>query len=423
MPVRYDAAVVGAGPAGSTAARELAAAGFRVLLLEEHAEVGRPVHCAGLVTARTLEEAGVSDGGLVLNEIRGAIVHTPQGRQIAVGGDKTHALVIDRPLLDQRLSDRAQEAGAVLALGERVVGVERTGDGVRLSLTHGRTRRVLEASIVIGADGSRSTVAESIGASGPQERILAAGGEIAGGGLASDMVEVFVHPDLAPGWFGWLIPVGDGVARIGTGSAVRGASPRRLLDGLMGRHAHLRDARYLRLQGGVIPVEPVRRVASAGVMLAGDAAGQVKPTSGGGIYTSILGGKLSASVAVEALTRGDVGGDALAAYQRLWMDRVGADLLLGAMLRRLLMRLTPAEVEAFMGLFTLEEVQSTAMAHGDIDFPTRLFARLFRPRIVLRGLQAMPPRLWPRMAWLLASWYLARARGSSLPAGQPRRAA
>lgn len=420
MAMEYDVAVVGAGPAGSVAAREIAAAGLRVVVVEEHPQVGRPVHCAGLVTARTLEAAGVSEKDLVLNQIRGAIVHTPAGNQVAVGGDKTHALVIDRPLLDQRLAERAQEAGATLMLERRVTGVERTDRGMRLEMARGRARSVLEASLVVGADGARSLVARCTGTAAPEESIVATGGEISGGALTSDMVEVFVHPDLAPGWFGWLIPVGDGVARVGTGSAVGGASPRRLLDGLMDRHAHLRSARYLRLQGGVIPVAPVRQVASPGVMLVGDAAGQVKPTSGGGIYTSILAGKLCARVAAEALRRGDMGNSALSAYGDLWMEQVGADLLMGAALRRLLTRLTPMEVEACLQLFTLEEVRAAALEYGDLDFPTRLFSHLFRPRIVWRGLRALPVRVWPRMAWLLARWYVGTGGGAPGLAGPPR---
>ena len=226
----YDVAVVGAGPAGSVTARGLASAGFRVLLLEEHPQVGQPVHCSGLVTPRTLEAAGIQDG-VVLNQIRGTIIHTPKGRQIPLGGDRIHALVIDRGRFDQLLAEQAQEAGATLALEARVARVEHTGRGTRLTIQRKGQRSSIDVQLVVGADGSHSVVAQNIGAHAPQEATLAIGGEIAAGALDSGMVEVFVRPDLAPGWFGWIIPLGEGTARIGIGTSNWTLNPRRLLEG------------------------------------------------------------------------------------------------------------------------------------------------------------------------------------------------
>jgi geranylgeranyl reductase family protein len=407
----YDVAVVGAGPAGSVAAQEIAAAGFRVLLLEEHPQVGQPVHCSGLVTPRTLEAAGVRDG-IVLNRIYGAIVHTPAGRQITLRDGRVHALVIDRCRLDQLLAQGAQEAGATLQLESRVVGLEAGKGRSRLLLQrHGR-REAVDVGLVIGADGSRSVVAQALGAEKSHESIAAIGGEVAAAPLAPDMVEVFARPDLAPGWFAWTIPVEGHVLRIGIGSQDRSRSPRRLLQELTTQYSHLRGSSFLRLQGGVIPVAPLRRVAAPGAMLVGDAAGQVKPTSGGGIYTSILAAKLCAQVAVEALKAGDLRNGALDRYQSLWMRHLGAELLRGRALRRLLLQLSPREVEAFLHLFTLKEVQAAAYGRGDIDFPARLFRHLFRPAPVFFALRALPVRLWPRMAGLLLAWSWGQRRAS-----------
>ena len=93
------------------------------------------------------------------------------------------------------------------------------------------------------------------------------------------------------------------------------------------------------------------------------------------------------------------------------MREVGTRLLLGAALRRILAPLTPAEVETFLGLFSLDAVRAVTAEKGDIDFPTQLFSHLFRPHVAWRGLRAVPARLWPRLAWLLARWYVATARG------------
>lgn len=322
----FDVAVVGAGPAGSVSAREIAAAGYTVLLLKEHDVVGQPVHCSGLITPRTLEATGLGND-IVLNRIKGAVVFTPEGNRITVGGNRIHALVVDRARMDEGLARQAQEAGADLALGSRLTGMQVNADGVRLTLQSGPNRReqTIDVRLVIGADGSHSTVAKTMGTGSVEETIVAVGGKIAMQPQSEDMVEVYVQPDLAPGWFGWTIPLGADVSRIGIGSDERGRNPRRLLEGLMERHEHLRGSTILRLQGGVIPVAPLRQIAEPRAMLVGDAAGQVKPTSGGGTHTSILSAKICADVAVEALEHGLVGEEAAARYRTEWMSTVGLE--------------------------------------------------------------------------------------------------
>jgi len=130
----------------------------------------------------------------------------------------------------------------------------------------------------------------------------------------------------------------------------------------------------------------------------------VKPTSGGGIHTSILSANICAEVAVAALERGEIGEEAAEHYITEWMCTVGLELYRGRLLRHMLAELTPAETEQILQLFTLKEVKEVMAAQGDINFPLHLFSHLFRPAVVLRVLRALPLRLWPRLAWLLIQW-------------------
>ena len=153
----FDTIVVGAGPAGAATARDIAREGFDVLLLEEHREIGSPLHCSGLVTPRTLELAGVSKAA-VLNTIRGGTLHTsPTSQPLSLGGNRTFAHVIDRVALDRALAGQAEAAGAVVRRSSKVTGIEREpGHGLRIRERGGTT--TVQGRLLIGADGSQSMV-------------------------------------------------------------------------------------------------------------------------------------------------------------------------------------------------------------------------------------------------------------------------
>lgn len=409
----FDVAVVGAGPAGSTTAELLSLAGFSVVLLEEHEKIGYPVHCSGLVTPRTLQAAGV-DESVVKNRIRGTIIHTPKGNQIYVGSDKVHALVIDRAYFDQILAARAQKNGVKLETNARVYGIKQQHGFRRIEFQKFGEKRHVDVRLVIGADGSRSMVARNTKMNSPNEEIIALGGEIDALPIKSDFVEVFVRPDLAPGWFGWIIPGGDSETRIGLGSSDKKFNPRKLIDTLVGGYEHLQEKKFLRLQGGIIPISFVGKMSAPGLLLVGDAAGQTKSTSGGGIYTGIISAKLCAEVAIEALRNGDLEGNSLDRYHAIWSRELGNELSRGAHLRHLLMQLSSDEMEAFLKVFSLQTIQSIANFQGDIDFPDHLFRQLFKPRPVFESLRLLPLKMWPRLLWLLIEWYKHSKQGKRM---------
>ncbi len=127
----FEVVVVGAGPAGAAAARDIAAAGASVLLLEEHRAIGEPLHCSGLVTPRMLKLADVTHD-VVLAEINGAVINLPSGRRVPVGGAGPYAVAIDRVRFDEELVVRAERSGACLRTGSKLVGIEREKGGLKL---------------------------------------------------------------------------------------------------------------------------------------------------------------------------------------------------------------------------------------------------------------------------------------------------
>ena len=396
-----DVAVVGAGPAGSRTARDAAAAGLRVKLLEEHRAIGVPSHCSGLISLRTLKEAGIGEEAII-NRISGAFIHTQNGSEVGIGGASTRAVAIDRVRWDETLCEQAQAAGADLVRA-RLVHVQRENGGVRLhTQTDGRAA-TLTARLVVGADGAHSRVARSLGLPGPREKVYCLGIEGRLQTPRDDFVHVFVGQELAPGWFGWIIPTGDGRVRAGIGSQ-NGRKPiecyRRLQDAFPRLLAGLEPCRFY---GGTIPLDFAPRSYADNVLLVGDAAGQVKPFSGGGIYTGLVAARHAAGAVTSAFAAGDFSARHLARYERSWKKEIGRELIRSLRLRHFGLALTDAQVERVVAALHNRGLQALAARHGDIDYPSRVLLRLARSAPAL-GLLA-----WVSLCRPAAAWNLLRA--------------
>ncbi len=372
---RYDAVVVGAGPTGCVVSRRVAEAGFSVLLVEEHDEVGRPNHCAGLITPRALSLAELYPDGLVQNELSGAIIRSVSGRKISIGGDKTHAVAINRPQLDARLAVEAQESGAELILGTRATRFERNGYGVRVHLDNSHHDQVVEARLLIGADGANSTVARWAQLPGPSEVVKAVNAVARLPDCDTDFVEVFVGRSIAPGWFGWIIPLGKDHARVGVGTT-RGSPTRYLKEIMTAFSSRFRKTEILSIAGGAIPLGLPRRIHSDHTMLVGDAACQVKYTSGGGVYTGLLAARNCADTAARALSEDDLSAESLGRYQTSWLEQMGEEMRLGMLLRRLFVRLGDDDFDKVLHVLRSQTLGDMISSYGDIDHPSRLAMRL-----------------------------------------------
>lgn len=277
----YDVVVAGAGPVGLATARDIARADFKVLVVEEDQGVGECCFCSGLVTPRALGLAAVSDA-VVFNALRGAVVHSASGKELVLGGDRVHALAIDRPAFDRALAEQAHEAGAEILLCSRLLHIERRNDRLRLTLAQRGRPLSMDTRLLIGADGANSVVAHWLNGGLSGETVVAATIEARLRTRATDLVDVFVGKSLAPGWFGWIIPLGDNLARVGIGSSKNGGKPlTELLKGLFAFFPHLFESvEAPSLTGHVLPLYAPIKTYGHHVLLVSDAARQVKPTTG-----------------------------------------------------------------------------------------------------------------------------------------------
>lgn len=389
--MRCDVLVVGAGPVGAHVARHMARRGYATLLVEEHGRVGQPVQCAGLFTPAIFDHVDFPVSEVKLNDIRGANVRSPQGSLITLGAGRVMAYAINRGGFDQACVRRAEAAGAEVWTHARALDFARGNGGVDVRVRRGREDLVehtrVQARLVVGADGAASTVGQAFGLPRAREVISCYGAQMHGlEGLTPDKVEMFVGNAFAPGFFGWIVPQGDGHGMVELGVHMT-PEPARLHWERMRQHkvvepfVHRAEVQYD--IAAVIPFGPKSKTTADNVMLVGDAAAQAKPTSGGGVYTGLKCAEQLVAVASEALEAGDLGDARLRRYHEAWSASVGRELRTGARLRKAFMHLRDDEVEALFRELDDPEALRLINTLGDIDHPSRLAATLLRKKPAL----------------------------------------
>jgi geranylgeranyl reductase family protein len=380
--MNYDVIVVGGGPVGCAVARDIAAAGYRVLVLEEHQEIGAPVQCAGLISKRALEISR-APSMVVLNRLNGAVVYAPGENILRLEGKKVYALVIDRLAFDRSLAEQAKGAGAEMICGMRAVKFAYVPEGILVETKNGEGESCFfSGRLLIGADGHNSAVARWLGLHRPLEKVFLYAAEVLLPERGGRMAHIFLDRCLAPGWFGWIFPVGDNRARVGMGCSPlvaenREESPRLLFNRLIARYPLLfREMKVLQNTSGVIPIGFLRQTYAAHVLLAGDAAAHTKPVSGGGLYLGLRAGEHCAGTAIEALRAQNLTPDFLSAYQEKWEAVIGHEICCGLKLRELFLKMKNEEMESLLTFFNKPIWQKLILKYGDLDYHSRLAARL-----------------------------------------------
>jgi digeranylgeranylglycerophospholipid reductase len=369
--MKYDVVVVGAGPAGAIAARYAVRNGASTLLIEEHASIGSPVQCTGLISTAALNECETGEGNFVLNKMKGAFVYAPNGEELVVRGKNVKAYVIDRKIFDRALVERSLDEGADILLKTRFTGME---NGNICVIKDGE-RKEIRASIVIAADGIQSSVGRAAGLGRCEKFLSGIQFEAPYAAKDPEFVELFTGNEIAPGFFAWAVPF-NGLARIGLARNPGANPPLHCLEELL-KHpvvaSRYRGSRTEHVLGG-IPFGPPGKMTGNGVMLVGDAAGQVKPTSGGGIYMGAVCAKIAGEVAAKA-SRKETG---LEEYEKRWRDRVGRELAIGMRIHKSLGKLSDENLNEFISFLNKPKIREIITEYGDMDHPSVLLQKLIQ---------------------------------------------
>jgi len=369
--VDAEVVIIGGGPVGCTFAAQTAT--FTTVVVEEHAEIGSPVQCAGLVHPRVVEMADAQD--TVVNTITGLRLVPPGGKALEVRSTETKAVVIDRRKFDHKCCERAVREGADILEGHEFLGFGREGKRLSVKVRGPEGPLTLEADLLVGADGYKSRVGKIAGLGPAKESIRGIQVDLDVRMEDPSMVEVHIGQRIAPGFFAWVIPCGD-FTRIGLGVSQAGGPPSGHLTAFLKKRG-FGGADRLRMVSGVIPIGPPKKTFGDNILLVGDSAAQTKPLSGGGLYTGLRAARWGAMTAVDALKDKDLSAKRLSGYDEKWRADVGKEIERGLLIRKVFANLTDRKMDDVCRILDRPDAKEV-LATGDIDFPSKLASPLLK---------------------------------------------
>lgn len=356
--------IIGAGPVGLKTGILLKREGFDVSVFEEHPEIGVPVNCGGLVSKRGIDALGIELQDCLVNQVRGAKIYSPSGTEMTVKKKDTVAYVINRAKFDQQFYKTALKAGLDVRLRTKLINVR--GNSVFME-SHGRGE-MEKSKIIIGADGANSTVRHIMSGNTNKENFIHTMQATAEGNFDRDFVSVYFG-DFAKGFFGWIIPENEQIARIGIGTAL-GENVSESFEKFL-RNSKI-EAKILETSSFLIPVsKPLSEVAKDNLVIVGDAAFQTKATTGGGLITGLTAANICAKSVSEHFKR-----NAPLKNYNTGLKELNKELLMhwkvhsylksqdNRAIDKLFLKLKKAGIEEFLS------------EHGDMDMPSRFLGKM-----------------------------------------------
>jgi len=367
---------VGAGPAGSYAAYELASCGHNVAVLEEKSASGLDVCCTGIISTECFQAL---DPGTdtILTKVNSARFFSPSGRCLRVQTENVQAYVVNRFLLDKSMAFKAQTKGAQYFFSSTVIDIIPGKNSIQAETLCFGAKEKFTARAIVLANGFKPGLPRKVGLGKIKHFLVGAQAEVEMTNV--EEFEIYFGQDIAPGAFAWLVPTSPSKAYVGLlATTLADLHLRGLLNDLdrRGRIA----SPHVEIGHKAIPVGTLPHTYADRILVIGDAAGQVKPTTGGGIYFGHIGARIAAQVLHEALISDDLTAGHLSQYEKQWKTRMGKELSRGYWARRAYAKLTDHQIDRIFAVIASNGMADALLNSGDFSFDwhTKLISAVLR---------------------------------------------
>lgn len=372
-----DITIVGGGPIGCFLGENLANRGFEVLILEEDGEIGQPMCCTGIVGASgLLEETGLDPEVWSVNELGKGYFHSPSGETLELDRGDTEAYVIARSEFDRDLAERAVRAGADLLVKNKCVDVSLGDDKAILKTKSESGIEEIESRLVIGADGPNSFLARKLDLLKDFDPLVGVQAEIVKN-KKEECAQVYLDKDLSQDFFGWIVPAGD-VYRIGL--ADRGSNVRKKLLEFIKNNPSLpqnAENKIVRLTTGLIPRAGTRKMYRERTLLVGDAAGQIKPLTGGGLYIGLSCAFIASKIAEKGLEN-KPSKEILKEYEKKVSEKFGQEFKLGNRIMNVFKKMTNEDLNELIQFLNEPKIRESILEHSEFDKHSSILKKLVK---------------------------------------------
>ena len=356
----YDLIVAGGSISGLLAAREAAARGLSVLVIEEDMEIGTPEHCGGLVSLNGIKNLGIIPKNNILHRsVKKAEIFSPSGSSFTVNAEKQGVIAIDRRAFDKQVAQQATKCGADIWVKCSVKSFKKDSDHVNVETSNGD----IQCKIIIDARGCASIIEKN-----RNGVLLSAQYEVYADWIGEN-VEVYFDQKNYPSFFAWIIPTANNTAKVGAaGKAINTSKAlQSFLDG-KGEHVTVR-----KVFAPIWVLGPVEHFVSGRVVSVGDAAGQTKPTTAGGIYTCGMAGMFAGRAIANALENDNL--HLLQEYEREWFRIFKNEFDRMLLARKVFEHLDNKAIDEMFKLVTSETIDHVSES-GDFDFHSQALSKL-----------------------------------------------
>ena len=353
----YDVAIAGGSISGLLTAREIARNGNSVLVLEENFEIGTPDHCGGLVSKTALNDLGINPSQKTFDSIiSSAQIFSPSGKNITIDSKNQNVVVVSRRELDKQAALQAQKLGAEIMVNTSYM--KKTDSGVKTSIGD------INCKVVVDCRGVNALL------NNDRDGVLqSAQYEVYGDWIQDGQVEVYIGQKKYPEFFGWIIPSGNGIGKVGVaGKEINVSKTMENLLSSKGNHSIIR-----KIYAPIWIKGPIKKFTSENLIIVGDAAGQAKPTTAGGIYSCGMGGIVAGKTITKFLETKKISD--LEEYQKIWINKFGKEFEKQTLARRLLRRLDNDSIDKLFNQITPEIIKEIS-EKDDFDFHTGSIIKL-----------------------------------------------